>query len=89
MLPLCGRCAELAIDHVALFCASHKAAFKDKFALRATQSQLAPIIGELELSIMYASRAAKFHPDGGQFDSVWLPARAPHGGASYVWCLAA
>ena len=24
-------------------------------------------------------------PGGGQFDFVWLPARAPHGGASYVW----
>ena len=25
-----------------------------------------------------------FHPHGGQFDSVWLPARTPHRGASYV-----
>ena len=39
----------------------------------------------------YASRPVQLHPDGGQFDSVWLPARTmhPRGGASYVWCLAA
>ena len=24
-------------------------------------------------------------PMGGQFDFVWLSARTPHGGASYVW----
>ena len=31
---------------------------------------------------VYASRAVQFHPHGGQFDFVWLPARAmhPHGG---------
>ena len=29
------------------------------------------------------------HPDGGQFDVVWLPARTPHGGAPYVRCLTA
>ena len=28
-----------------------------------------------------------FTPMGGQFDFVCLPARTPHGGASYVWCL--
>ena len=33
----------------------------------------------------YAARAVQFHPYGGQFDSVWLSARTPHGGASYVW----
>ena len=27
---------------------------------------------------LYASRAVQFHPDGGQFDSVWLSARTPH-----------
>ena len=32
----------------------------------------------------YASCAVQFHPDGGQFDFVWLPARTPHAGASYV-----
>ena len=30
-------------------------------------------------------RPVQFHPDGGQFDFVWLSAaRTPHGGASYV-----
>ena len=33
----------------------------------------------------YESRAVQFHPHGGQSDFVWLPARTPHGGASYVW----
>ena len=33
----------------------------------------------------YASRAVQFHPHGGQSDFVWLSARTPHGGASYVW----
>ena len=33
----------------------------------------------------HASRAVLLHPRGGQFDFVWLPARTPHGGASYVW----
>ena len=28
-------------------------------------------------------RAVQFHPHGGQFDSVWLPARVPHG--VHVW----
>ena len=37
----------------------------------------------------YASRAVQFHPHGGQSDFVWLSARTPHGGASYVWCLTA
>ena len=32
----------------------------------------------------YASRTVQFHPNGGQLDFVWLPARTPHGGASYV-----
>ena len=27
--------------------------------------------------------AVQFHPHGGQFGSVWLPARTPHG--AYVW----
>ena len=31
----------------------------------------------------HASRAVQFHPDGGQFDLVWLSARTPHG--AYVW----
>ena len=31
----------------------------------------------------YASRAVQFHPHGGQFDFVWLSARAPHGAC--VW----
>ena len=30
-------------------------------------------------------RAVQFHPHGGQLDFVWLAARTPHGGASYVW----
>jgi len=33
----------------------------------------------------YAARAVQFHPHGGQSDSVWLPARASHGGGAYVW----
>ena len=32
----------------------------------------------------YASRAVQSHPDGGQSNFVWLSARTPHGGASYV-----
>ena len=36
-----------------------------------------------------ANSRIQFHPDGGQSDFVRLPARTPHGGASYVWCLAA
>ena len=35
--------------------------------------------------LMYALRAVQFHPHGGQPDSAWLPARTPHGDASYVW----
>ena len=31
----------------------------------------------------YASRAVQFHPNGGQSDFVWLPARTRHG--AYVW----
>ena len=34
---------------------------------------------------LYALRAVQLHPDGCQFDFVWLSARTPHGGASYVW----
>ena len=37
----------------------------------------------------YASRAVQFHPHGGQPDFVWLPARTPHVGPQYVWCLTA
>ena len=39
----------------------------------------------------YVSRAVQFHPDGGRFDFVWLPARTmhPHVGPQYVWCLTA
>jgi len=33
----------------------------------------------------YASRAVQFHPDGGQFDSVWLSARTMHPHGVYVW----
>ena len=33
----------------------------------------------------YAPRAVQFHPHGGQFDFVWLSARAPHVGPQYVW----
>jgi len=36
-------------------------------------------------STWYASRAIQLHPNGVQFDFVWLPARTPHGGASYAW----
>ena len=36
-------------------------------------------------SAAYASRAVQLHPHGGQPDFVRLPARTPHGGASYVW----
>ena len=36
---------------------------------------------------VYAPRAVQFHPNGGQFGFVWLPARTPHGAC--VWCLAA
>ena len=32
----------------------------------------------------YAPRAVQFHPHGGQSEFVWLSARTPHGGASYV-----
>ena len=35
-------------------------------------------------STQYASRAVQFHPHGGQSDCVRLPARTPHGGASYI-----
>ena len=34
-------------------------------------------------AVQYASQAVQFHPDGGQFDFVWLSARTPHG--AYVW----
>ena len=33
---------------------------------------------------LYAFRAVRRHPNGGQFDFVWLPARLPYG--AYVWC---
>ena len=33
----------------------------------------------------YASRAVHFHPNGGQFDFVWHPARTPHVGPQHVW----
>ena len=47
--------------------------------------------GASAVSTQVASRAAQFHPHGGQFDFVWLPARAmhPHVGPQYVWCLTA
>ena len=32
----------------------------------------------------YAPCAVQFHIDGGQLGFVWLPARTPHRGASYV-----
>ena len=32
-----------------------------------------------------AQRAVQFHLNGGQFDLIWHPARAPHGGVLYVW----
>ena len=34
-----------------------------------------------------SSRAVQSHPNRGQFDFVWLPARTPHG--AYMWCLTA
>ena len=34
---------------------------------------------------VYAPRTVQFHPDSGQFDLAWLPARTPHGVALYVW----
>ena len=37
----------------------------------------------------YAPRAVQFHPHGGRFDFVWLPARTPHVGPQYAWCLTA
>ena len=42
-------------------------------------------------TVTYASRSVQFHPNGGRFDVVWLPARTmhPHAGPPYVWCLAA
>ena len=42
---------------------------------------------QLTDTLWYASRSLQLHlhPHGGQFDFVWLPARTPHGGASYVW----
>ena len=45
----------------------------------------APVQTADVLETMYPSRAVQFHPHGGQFDFVWLSARTPHGGASYVW----
>ena len=33
----------------------------------------------------YALRAVQFHPDGGQFDFVWLPTRTTHPHGAYVW----
>ena len=39
----------------------------------------------VDQQVRYASRAVQFHPHGGQSDFVWLPARTPRGGASYVW----
>ena len=39
----------------------------------------------IERAHMYTSWAVQVHPDGGQSDFVWLSARTPHGGASYVW----
>ena len=35
---------------------------------------------------VYAPRAVQSHPDGGQSDFVWPPAREPHVGPRYVWC---
>ena len=34
---------------------------------------------------LYATRAVQLHRHGGQSDFAWPTARAPHGGASYVW----
>ena len=35
--------------------------------------------------LRYASRAVQFHPDGGQVDFVWLPARTMHPHGAHVW----
>ena len=35
----------------------------------------------------HASWAAQFHPNGGEFEFIWLSTRMPHG--AYVWCLTA
>ena len=60
----------------------------DKETTGSTDHQLAVDIPRCH---QYAPSALQFHPNGGQFDFVWLSARTmhPHGGASYVWCLTA
>ena len=45
----------------------------------------APFPHAMQIQLACATRAVHFHPNGGQSDSVWLPARTPLGGASYVW----
>ena len=42
-----------------------------------------------ECGLRYASCAVQFHPDGGQFDFVWPPARTMHPQGAYGWCLTA
>ena len=38
----------------------------------------------MPLKVRVARRSIP-HPHGGQFDSVWPPARTPHVGPQYVW----
>ena len=62
------------------------AGFSYVLGLRAMAS-MAGQLGQPDQARRYASRAVQFYPTGGQFDFVWLSARAPH--EAYAWCLAA
>ena len=50
--------------------------------LRAGREAFGTQLG-IKYTVVYASRAVQFHPDGGQSDFAWLSARTPHG--VYVW----
>ena len=51
----------------------------------ATDPQQRPYFNELASALlnMYASPPVRLHPNGGQLDFVWLPARTPH--RAHVW----
>ena len=58
----------------------------------ATHTSQGPTFAGVDLDVRrgvvvtgHASRAVQLHPNGGQFDFVWLPARTMHPLGAYVW----
>ena len=54
--------------------------FRALIRYNASKDTFTPCAG---IVVSYVSRAVQFHPHGGQFDFVWIPARTHH--EAYVW----